>query len=642
MARNQQVQGRGRLLPQARFTSAASPYLAISAASLAITLVAVALTPDTLGALAAHAASQPLFLCFEFLPVFLCTFALYFLSGRVWAAASASSLLFFAMCAVNRFKILLRGDPFVPADLVLGGEVLSIAGTSEMRFGRGIFVLLGALVACNLALALFTAFPAPAAAPRVIGLVACAALSALAWQNVYASEEAYELIPVEGNAFDMVSEFNSRGFLFAFLHHAGDLTAKKPEGYTEARALEALAKYGGEAGGAGEAEGEAEAEGFRPDVIFLMSEAFWDVTQIPGLAFEEDPIPNFRRLEREAITGNLYVSVFGGGTDNTEFSVLTGHSPANFGAEVTSAYKTLVRHETDSIARAFLRAGYRTLALHPNYKWFYNRDNVYKWLGFERFVGLDAFDEARDNVGNYVGDAAMTAKLIEEYEALAASGAPVFAYATSIQNHGPYDGGMIYGQIPENHSVRDGYSLDAAGGMIVTNYVRGLMDADAALGALAGYLEGSARPCVLVFFGDHLPLMGYDYSVYRQLGYTGGPETGLAGFEEIFRERYVIWANGAARGAWAGYDGLRSRPNQMSANYLGGFVLEALGIPGGAYQGMLGWLRGRLPVVQQYFYSDSSVDGEVIPHIVPPGLEGAMEDYRLAQYYKLVDERVEG
>jgi phosphoglycerol transferase MdoB-like AlkP superfamily enzyme len=43
----------------------------------------------------------------------------------------------------------------------------------------------------------------------------------------------------------------------------------------------------------------------KPNVIFIMSEAFWDVTKLPDVTFSEDPIPNLRALSKEGLSGKI-------------------------------------------------------------------------------------------------------------------------------------------------------------------------------------------------------------------------------------------------------------------------------------------------------------------------------------------------
>ncbi|MDR3121967.1 MAG: LTA synthase family protein [Clostridiales bacterium] len=664
-----------------KFTRPLVPHLFLLAGALAASSVVFLQAPDFAGEIIAHVRQNPQVFFFEFLFALIVAYFFYYASGQVWIGIAVPSLLIFIVCVVHKYKVYLRGDPFMPADIILGGEVVNISRTSSITLGPGSIALLALILLANAAVLIFARFPRVRPRVRLCGLFLCAVAAAASFFSIYTNDAVYASIPIKNNAFNMVNEFNSKGFLFAFLYHTKDLRlgALKPEGYSADRAREILARYedrGGSQTAGGEtptaddetptqpsdssasdpSASDSPAPGsFTPDVIFWMSEAFWDVTQIPSLSFPEDtdPVANFHRLERESLSGDFYPSVYGGGTDMTEFNVLTGHAAANFNTDVSSAYKFLIRRDTDSIVRSFARAGYSTLALHPGYAWFYNRVNVYPWLGFERFISIDDFDAARDVSGNYVSDQATTDKLLAAYEEYTRAdtgvdvGKPFFNYTVSIQNHGPYDAGFMYGQMPQNYIAAPGTEIDAKSHYAITNYVRGLQDADASLGRLVEYFEGAARPVVLVFFGDHLPGLGSNYAAFHALGYPIGLEGGLAEKINVYQGRYLIWANDAARAQWPAYETLRRTSRRMSANYLGLYVLEKLGLTDDPYQNLVGALREALPVYHPMFYGTDEADGAELferaksglPDSLPGGAADLAADYKIAQYYKLFDEK---
>ena len=70
----------------------------------------------------------------------------------------------------------------------------------------------------------------------------------------------------------------------------------------------------------------------KPNVIMVMSEAFWDPTWMKGVTFSEDPIPYFHQLQKESTNGLMISPVYGGGTVNTEFEALTGMSTSFYPA----------------------------------------------------------------------------------------------------------------------------------------------------------------------------------------------------------------------------------------------------------------------------------------------------------------------
>ena len=81
----------------------------------------------------------------------------------------------------------------------------------------------------------------------------------------------------------------------------------------------------------------------------------------------------------------------------------------------------------------------------------------------------------------------------------------------------------------------------------------------------------------------------------------------------------------------------------MSANYLGVFLRECLGMALTPYEEMVSDYRNRLPVYHNLFYGIETEDGSVLyekhPYEPPYGYEEELNDYKVAQYYKIFDEK---
>ena len=93
-------------------------------------------------------------------------------------------------------------------------------------------------------------------------------------------------------------------------------------------------------------------------------------------------MPFFRSLTENTVKGYACVSVFGGGTANSEFEFLTGHSMA-FLPRGSVPYQQYLRGTVSSMASVLKSRGYSCVAMTP----FSGRDwiiqNTYPSLGFE-------------------------------------------------------------------------------------------------------------------------------------------------------------------------------------------------------------------------------------------------------------------
>ena len=97
-----------------------------------------------------------------------------------------------------------------------------------------------------------------------------------------------------------------------------------------------------------------------------MNEAFADLSYVADFETSEDYMPNIHSLKENTVKGNLFVSVKGGNTANTEFEFLTGDSCA-FLPSGSVAYQQFLHKETPSLASHLKNMGYATTAIHPYY-----------------------------------------------------------------------------------------------------------------------------------------------------------------------------------------------------------------------------------------------------------------------------------
>ncbi len=258
----------------------------------------------------------------------------------------------------------------------------------------------------------------------------------------------------------------------------------------------------------------------RPDVIVIQSESFFDVRRL-GEEIEPGLLARFDEARREAVFhGEMTVPAWGANTMRTEFAVLTGTKSAALGYARFYPY-AFVRRPLASLASWFRRRGYETVAVHPYYADFFGRNRVFPLLGFERFLDIAHFREAR-RVGPYVADAAVADAVLAEFDD--ADAPPRFVFAMTMENHGPLHlETVLPGEAVPRHSLGDGPSWHD-----LTAYLRHIENADAMIGRLLDHLRSSSRKAVVCFYGDHVPALS---RIYDRLG--AAPD----------RSDYFIWRN---------------------------------------------------------------------------------------------------
>lgn len=304
---------------------------------------------------------------------------------------------------------------------------------------------------------------------------------------------------------------------------------------------------------------ENKASTTHPNIIVIMSEAFYDVNLFEGaVTYSEDPMSAFREVCKEGMTGNLYVNVYGGSTHFTEFEFLTGWNTRGMGSG-SCPYKEYFSDEQPSFAGYLKESGYTTLAIHPYNGKFWNRYVAYPRLGFERFI--DQYRMSYQEKCGYISDDSLTNEIIKQYEEKDAD-KPLFCFSVSIANHIAILNGEEKENAPDDIEVTfdDALGYGPNKKRWVQEYVSGIAKSGEALRKLTEYLKTQDEPTIVVFFGDHAP----SYAL-EQLSVCNRDE------KLAYSTPYLIWGNYD----WQGEENVED----ISASYLSTYVMQLLGMP---------------------------------------------------------------
>lgn len=600
----------------------------LAACSAVTTLMILWAAPGSIREELAGMLQQPKILVLDWLPVFLLMLAFALFFRNVFFSAALVTVVTMGMAAGNRVKLLIRDEPFVPKDLALLKEAADAAGNYDIQFPWSILAVTAA-VALILAV-MGKLFPlAPPAKERsvplrwlirlggggaALGTLVCAVLF------VYSSKPLYNSF-VTSNPYYLPSVCNELGFPYFFCYHFSAYKLTRPEGF-DRKAVEVYET------------GDTPSPGADVHVVIVMNEAFYDLTNNEVFLYdpEDDPLGCFNALAADdrTISGCIVVPNFAGGTANTEFDVMTGMR-TNVVSSSGSSFRVFNRN-LDSVLRVYQNAGYHTLYMHPGNPWFYNRENVYPYLGSEEELFMDDLADVRRK-GRWITDETVTDNLIAEFEETVSAGKKFCGMAVTIQNHMSYTPDK-YGTDVEVRPAQTSVELSEQAQSLVSVYIEGLRDADAMLGELHEYFAASSEPVVLVYYGDHLPYLGDNRLAYRELGLPAGEEQGenpFAGFETPF----LIWYNDAAQAALGDAPGSLDLPEDgsISASYLGAVLLELTGHrEDSPWFAFLNDLRRELPVAHNGQYR--TADGKLTDSLSPE-LSQQIEKWQNWSYYKL-------
>lgn len=245
-----------------------------------------------------------------------------------------------------------------------------------------------------------------------------------------------------------------------------------------------------------------------PPVVVIQAESFFDARRLhpgilPGL------LPHFDACQRQAIQcGRLGVPCWGANTIRSEFAMLTGRGEEELGYDRFNPYRALARAPLASLAWQMRARGYRTVCVHPFDRRFYRRDVVLGNLGFEVFLGEEAFPGAARH-GLYIADVEI-AKLCRTL--LRSDGPAPFIFAITMENHGPWNLGP-----PREVKVDLAPGVPrAAQHAELLNLLAGLRGTDEMLGLVADELSLSSAPGLLALYGDHLPSLPL---TFKEIGF---------------------------------------------------------------------------------------------------------------------------
>jgi phosphoglycerol transferase MdoB-like AlkP superfamily enzyme len=534
--------------------------------------------------------------------------ALWALTNRLRLAGLLVLGLWLPAALASAAKLSTLDLPLLPTDLFLAGDVAAVFHREFLAFGgptkAGLLAATGALV-----LAAGWVMPRPRLRPWV--RLAMAGLAGAVIGSLFSPRmNMFANQPDQFRRYDWDTKrtYSENGFIVGLAMNSHYLMVDRPPDYSEAavrrivRGLPPPAKTSSE---------------LRPNVILVLSESFSDPTRFPGTIFVSDPVPTFHRLQQEFGGLDLVSPVFGGLTCNAEFEVLTGMNMMFF-PQPNQAYVQYIRRPVQSLASVLRQRGYRTVALHAQ-GGMHNDAQVQPLLGFEQFVPGEQWVN-RKRVAGWMIDAAASLETIRWADSLEQ---PFFISVNTIEGHTPYNQAK-YG--PDPWDIRFTKPLSDQAREILAAYARGLHNADSALKLLIDHFRNREEPTLIVFYGDHLPILGENLLVYKETGFCP-PGCGSASLP-MRTVPAVIWNNFGKR-LWA-TSGEIGMPQMLP------IVLDLLEAPKPAHVRLVEEVGTRWPIISTVGCIDAAGTVKRLEEIIADPL---IRDYRLMQYDLLFGKR---
>lgn len=505
--------------------------------------------------------TRPNIFIFDLLIISSIVAILTLLFRRGGVAITVSGLLFYIFSIVEYFKYDISGTHFVIADLMMtenAGDIAKMARIDfRIIFGGSLLILLFFIVT---AFFLNIRIKGSKRVTIVSGVASCLVF-VFCIVSPMVSSKIYDFFGVDREtAVDMFKtnqKFQNNNFIAFLVQSTSEQFARKvqkPEGYSQ-EAIDAILAGQQDSGG----------ENFqKPNVIFVMSESLADFREFSGVTVPSDVYAPYDRIAEKGYRGTSVVPTFGGYTPRTEFELLFGLPVKSLNNSVTP-HRLLNKDEQMAFPRYYKDLGYETSYIHPFSATFYNRDEVYPRYGFDHLYFEDSMTVEETKFRLYADDAVVFKQIEAQLES---SDRPQYIYATSMQNHEPFND-------PEHPSESE-----------FQYYLDGVKNTGEQLEKFISYLEQKGEPTIVVFIGDHFPFFSTSDDTYEKMGINS------ENCESVYRQKFLIWSN-------MDLDYSKLPQNEFSTFYLPTLTADLIGAP--ETKGM-NYMREKLKSVPVYSY----------------------------------------
>lgn len=231
-------------------------------------------------------------------------------------------------------------------------------------------------------------------------------------------------------------------------------------------------------------------------------------TQFHGV----DLMPNLKRLANEGLYfSNFYAQESVGTSSDTEFTFNTSLMPANSGTVFVSYWD----REYVTIPKLLKDKGYYTFSMHGNNCTFWNRNNVHKEFGYDKFYCYTKDYKIDETIGLGLSDKSFFRQSTDIISQIKQKNNKFYGLAIMLSNHTPFndngkdisdfDVSMHYQKLDEVTGEMVDATAPFMEGTKLGSYFKSAHYADEALGEFIESLDqkGLLENTAIVIYGDH-------------------------------------------------------------------------------------------------------------------------------------------
>lgn len=236
------------------------------------------------------------------------------------------------------------------------------------------------------------------------------------------------------------------------------------------------------------------------NVLVIHAESFQGFTM--NLKFNDQELtPNMNRLSEEGIYfNNFYAEESTGTSSDSEFTFSSGLMPASNG----TVFMNYFDRNYVTIQKLAQEKGYYTFSMHGNNGSAWNRDIMYKYMGYDKFYSKKDYT-IDEEIGLGLSDKSFFRQSVEKLEKINSEHKNWYGTLIMLTNHTPFNDINDHSTYSVDINNSDGTVTPYLGGSKIGNYLKSVHYADEAIGQLMSSLDekGLLDNTIVVIYGDH-------------------------------------------------------------------------------------------------------------------------------------------
>ena len=414
--------------------------------------------------------------------LFLLLFSMNMLFRKPLIVSFAFSLFWNVIALINYYTILFHGTVLTHQDVRNITTAVDVIGSYTFKLTNTVGAILLSFSFISFILALIYYKDIRIKTKRLYGVISLCVLICISYILVYSPISIVNY----KQGWSWERKYYSDGFVIGTMENIGRTInlVNKPNKYT----ISEISDVNGL---------NSEITDY-PDVIMILNETYYDLDYLMDFDTDITYMKNYDVLD--AYKGYATVAKIGGGTNASEYELLTGNSLTLL--NTYTPFNDLKLDNHWNIAKYLSKLGYTTMAAHPKVPGNYHRAYAWKQMGFNHmFFDTDFLDCKYYGQRWLESDKSVFENFKRFYSAMP-SDKPRFAYLLTIQNHGDWDSNDS--EFDQVHIQKDN-GLSDFNCQRVNEFLTCMKQTDDCINDIIEYFSGIDRKVVVYMVGDHSP-----------------------------------------------------------------------------------------------------------------------------------------